>query len=384
MYKIKTILLLLILLINSIINTGCWNYREVDKFSIVAGVAIDKGKNNQFQMTVEIIEISSGAETKMTSKIITDEGKTLFDTARNLIAIVGKRLYWSHAKVIILSKEIVSENIVEAIDWYNRDAETREDIQLLISDGKSAKEIFEGQGTTEDIKSLVLDEILANQASLSKAPITDMLTLDMQLVSNNNSIVLPLIKLIEVNKKMVPQIDGTAIIKNNKLIGTLNGEETMTLIFIKNEIKGGILVEKMQLKDVTTPVSLEIYKNKTKVSPVNDGDKIKMNIDIDTTVAIGEIVGVENFIDEAGSKKLIQNSEIKLKERIEALIKKVQSEYDADIFGFGTKLRESKPKVWKSASNNWESIFKDLKVDIKTKVTIKNSGVLSKTFMKGK
>ena len=127
MKKIRIALLTFIVLMNLVFATGCWNYREVDEFSIVTGVAVDKGIENQFQMTVEIVQISSGKDTKMTSKTITVEGKTMFDAARNLISSSGKRLYWSHAKVLILSKEIASEGVTKIIEWYTRDAETREE-----------------------------------------------------------------------------------------------------------------------------------------------------------------------------------------------------------------------------------------------------------------
>jgi spore germination protein KC len=384
MKKIRITLLTFIIFINSIFLTGCWNYREVNELSIVAGVAVDKGIENQFQMTVEIVQISSGKDAKISSKIVTVEGKTIFDAARNLISISGKKLYWSHSKVIILSEEIASEGVTKAIEWYNRDTETREEVNILISEGGSAKEIFEAQGTTEDIKSFELDEIIKNQVSLSKAPITDILKFDIESKTKGISTVVPAVNLKHIDGKMKPEIMGTAIIKNDKLVGFLKGEETKDLIFIRNEVKGGLIIEEMQTKDVPTLVSLEIFKSKTKVTPVVYSKDIEINLDIDTTVAIGEIVGTENFIDDdEGRMKLEQSAENTLKKRIESLINKIQSEYDADILGFGAKLREDKAQVWNSVGNNWEEVFKNLRVNVRAKVHIKNSGVLSKSFEKG-
>jgi len=379
MKKIRITLLVGIILITATITTGCWNYREIDKLSIVAGVAIDKGINNQYQMTVELIQISAGKDTKMTSKTITMEGKTMFDVARNIISLSGKRLYWSHAKVIILSKEIASEGVSKTIDWYTRDSETREDTYILISEGASAKELFEGQETTEDIKSFTLEEMVKNQESLNKAPVTDILKFDIESKPKGMSTIIPAAHLKKVNGKMIPQIMGSAIIKNNKLVGFLNGEETRDLNFIRNEVKGGILVEGMQENDVPTLVSLEIFKSKTNVTPVEDGEDLEIYLNIDTTVAIDEMQGTENIFDDEGRKKLEQSAENTLKERIESLIKKVQSDYDADIFGFGAKFREDKAQVWNSVGDDWEEAFKDLKVNVNTRVHIKNSAVLSKS-----
>ena len=382
MNRIRIPLLVALILICEIVTTGCWNYREVDKLAIVAGVAVDKGIKNQIQMTAEIIEVSAGKDTNITSNTITMEGKTMFDAARNIISVSGKRLYWSHAKVIILSKEVASEGVTKAIEWYNRDSETRGDVQILISEGASAKEIFEGQRTTEDIKSFVLDEMIKNQMSLSKAPMIDILTFDIESKIKGISTIAPAVNLKKMDGKMVPQIIGSAIIKNDKLAGFLNGEETKLLTFIRDKVKGGILVEEMQVNDVPTVVSLEIFKSKTNVTPVVDGEDIEITLDIDTIVAIDEIQGTANVFDDQGRKELEQSAENTLKERIESLIKKIESDYDADIFGFGAKLREDKAQIWNSV-DNWAKVFKELKVTVNTRVHIKNSALLSKSSERG-
>jgi spore germination protein KC len=64
MKEIKITLLILIILVNSILAAGCWSYREVDKLGIVAGVAVDTGANGQYKLTVEIVHISGGKDTK--------------------------------------------------------------------------------------------------------------------------------------------------------------------------------------------------------------------------------------------------------------------------------------------------------------------------------
>jgi spore germination protein KC len=375
---IRITLLVLLTIINSIVVTSCWNYREVDELSIVAGVAVDKGTNGLYKITAEIIKISGGKDTKTMAKTITMEGRTMLDAVRNGISLSGKKLYWSHTKVIILSKEIATEGIIKVIDWYSRDSETRADVHILISEGRSAGEIFSGQGVTEEIKSFVLDDMLKNQESMSKAPVTDILKFNNDLKAEGICAIAPVVNLKQMDGIMLPNIMGTAIFKSDKLVGFLNGEETKNIIFVRNEIKGGVLIEGMQGNDLTIPVSLEIFKNKTQVTPVTNGKDIEINININTIAAIDEIEGTENLIDDEGRKKLEQNAGKMLKAQIESIIDKMQSVYDADIFGFGAKLREDKIKVWYRVNNNWEETFKDLKVNVIAKVHIRNSSMLSK------
>jgi spore germination protein KC len=225
--------------------------------------------------------------------------------------------------------------------------------------------------------------MLKNQESLSKAPVTDVLHFDNDLKAEGISAIAPTVNLRQVDGIMLPHIMGTAIFKGDKLVGFLNGEETKDLIFIRNEIKGGVLVEEMLANDGSTFVSLEILKSKTKVKPVVYGQEVEINLNIDTTVAIDEISGTENFIDEEGRMELEQSAENTLKKRIESLIMKIQSEYSGDIFGFGAKLREDKVQVGNSVVDNWEEVFKDLQVNVKTRVHIKNSALLSESFEEG-
>ncbi len=383
MRKIKIIMMAMIIWINLICFSGCWNYREIDKLAIIAGVAVDKGKEGQYLITPEIVEISKGKETNAISKTISIEGKTIFDAVRNSISLLGKKPFWSHTKIIILSKEVARENVSSIIDWYSRDAETREDANILISEAESAREIFEGQAISEEIKSFNMVDILHNQVNLSKAPINNILHFNIESKTEGASAILPAVNLIRIDGKMAPQIFGTAIIKNGKLVGFLSGEETQVLLFIRNEIKGGVLVEGVQKKSIDTAVALEIFKSKTKVTPVVYGKQVEINLNIDTTVAIDEIDGKENYIDEEGRTKLEQSAEYTLKERIESLIKRVQQEYAADIFEFGSKLQQDNVKEWNLVSNNWEQIFKDLKVNVQTKIHIKNSAVISKSVQEG-
>ncbi|HEX9061260.1 MAG TPA: Ger(x)C family spore germination protein [Clostridia bacterium] len=380
MQHIKSIILAFIVLSNTVLLTSCWNYREIDKLAVVAGVAVDKGTDHKYRITVETIQISGGKDTKPKSKLISVEGDTMFDAARNEISLSGKRLYWSHAKVIILSKEIARNGAIKVIDWYNRDSETRADVNILISGGETAREIFEGQETSEDIKSFNLYQMIQNERSLSKAPNIEIWKFINDLELEGISPVIPSVILKKTNNEAVPHINGSAIFSHDGLIGFINEDESKDLLFIRNEVKAGVLVQMEQGREGNSPVSLEIFDNKTRVNPSVKNDLIDgINISTDTRVAIDEIDGSENYIDDAGRKKLERDAEKTLESNIEQLIKKVQEDYGVDIFGFGAKIHEDYPGLWSRISNNWKKNFKNLKISINSKIDIRNSAMTSKT-----
>lgn len=335
-------LLLVVLLCLSLV-TGCWNYREIEEMMIVGGVAIDKGQNGQYLITVETILIEGGQETKTTSKQFSMNGKTIFDAVRNEISISGKKLYWSHAKVVILSKEVAEEGILKFLDWFQRDSETRADLKIIISKEDTAKEILLGRKAYSEIKSIELEEMINNQESLGKTPDIEIWKVINDIESPGISAILPVISF----KGKIPILMGTAIFKKDKLIGFLDSIQTQNLLFIRDEINGGLLVAGKNDSLLPTPVSMEIFKSKTKITPVINKDDISFKIKIETTMAIDEIGGEENYTDLQQIKKVQKGMEQMLNKRIENSVMQVQKEYGVDIFGFGSKLRDENPKIWK-------------------------------------
>jgi spore germination protein KC len=269
------------------------------------------------------------------------------------------------------------------VDWYNRDSETRSDVSILISNENTAEEILEGTGATDEIKSFELADTLKNEKSLGKAPSTEIWKFINDLESPGIVNVVPTVSLKKTGNILTPQIMGLAILKNAKLIGFLNGRESKSVLFVKDEIKGCLLLEGIKGK-TSSPVTLEIFKSKTKMKPlIKANHDIEYNVMINTTVALDEIPHSKNLINEAELKKLTRRTEEMLEKRVGDCIKKVQTQYGADIFGFGENLRENKPKIWNQIGNKWDDKFKDLKVNVNAKVKIKGSGTFSQSIKMG-
>ncbi len=378
----KRVVMSIIIFINLLYTAGCWNYRELNDLAIVAGAAIDKEADGQYTVTTEVVAVDGSDDTKSKSKLVSMHGKTILDAVRNGISITGKKLYWSHCKVAILSKEVAEEGITKVLDVFIRDAEIRNDVNILYSQQETASEILEAQETTESIKSFALDKVIKNQTKISKAPTMNLLDFGIQLQTKGTSTIIPAVHLDDVKGSMIPRVTGAAIIKDDKMIGELSEEETKELLFIRNEVKGGVLVADKGV-GLSAPISLEIFENKTKVKPIVEAQELKFKVDIRTSVVIDEIEGGENFIDEKAVKRFETSISQFTQKKVEDFIEKIQSEYGTDIFMFGEKLREKNVNKWNSISDKWEEVFRNLEVDVDAKVHIKNSALLYKTIKKG-
>ncbi|MDD7792878.1 Ger(x)C family spore germination protein [Clostridium sp. 'White wine YQ'] len=377
MVKIKSFkllaLLLSIFLFTSTLS-GCWNYREIESLIVVSGIAIDKNpETNKIEVTTEFVDIKSGKEIKTEPKTITISGDTMFEIARKLITISGKRAYWSHAQVMILSETIAREGLAKIIDWYVRDAETRTDIYVCVSKEKTAKEILFAHAFTKAIVSFELASTLKNENSVSTAPLIDLWDYISDLKQEGRNAILPTVQLKGKGKEATPYVDGTAIFKADKLIATISGESSQYLLFANDKVKGGILTLGRTPEDEARSISLEIFKNKSKVKPILSNNEVEIQILIKTKVALAEIEYFEQFSSEEVRKEIEERANIMLQNNVEGVIKRLQQEYDADVFGFGEKIEKDMPNVWNSIKDDWPNKFKNLKVSVKSDIKIKNS-----------
>lgn len=385
MIRLDKLILTILLVSITIISTGCWNYREINQLSIVSGMAIDKGTSgNKYKMTVEVMSFSAESnKTVSSSKIIEAQGHNIFDAARNMIKTSPKKLYWGHTLTIIVSEALAKEGIIDVLDWISRDQETRAEANILISKEVTAKEIL--MRTTGKPKPIAFDiyDSLKAQKSLSKAPKVEIYRFINTLGSEGISSTLPSISLFSDGSGVAYEISGTSIFKQDKLVGFLDGEETEYFLFTIDEVKGGLLLVKSKSTEDHPNISLEIQKSKTKVKPDVREDELIMKIHIDVQVALAEI-GTHNFtIDERSLRALESKAEKQLEDHIKDLIKKVQTNYDSDIFGFGKCVKNEMPEFWRSESANWDEIFKNLAVDVEANIKIKNSALTSKPIKLG-
>jgi len=377
MSKRKLVDVIALLAVFTLLSTSCWNYKEINEVTIVAGMAVDKLSDGRFLVTFETVEPSGGKEAKNKPQVIQSEGLTILDSIRNAVKVSGKRLYFSHTKVVIISQDIAANGISPVIDWLTRDVEPRLELYLIISKGKTANEIINQKEPSQTIKSYDMYNILKKQSSIAKSNDVPVFRLNNILATEGISPTLPVAELVSRGEKKVLEVSGAAVLSKDKLIGFLNEDETKFLLFIRNRIKTPILIEKINIDNKTNvnpDVSLEVFKSKTSLTPENYNGKLIMNLNVKTEASIAEIYSGIDFVDDINREKLISQSEKNLEEDIIRLIKRVQKDYGVDIFGFSTVLKSKDPEQWKSVEKDWNQTFKNLEVTVSSILSIRNEG----------
>jgi spore germination protein KC len=287
-----------------------------------------------------------------------------------MISTSGKKLYWSHAKVMIISEDIAKEGIVSIIDWVSRDSEVREDIWTLVTHGQPAYSIFDTPPKMESIISLQLNNTLRAEKSISRYPSIEMWKFIDNMSSEGISAVLPVVVSNVENGEKVLKVLGAGLFKKDRLIGYIDENMTKDLLWLRNELKGGLYNVKDENGNITT---LEIHNSKTKLKPKIEDGQILINAGITINVDIAELSGSVNYIDENGRKKLENDAEKQIKSDVENTVKFIQKEYDADAFGFGSIIKIKNNSYWKKMSSEWDNIYPEIEVQVVPDVIIRGS-----------
>ena len=350
--------------------------------TVVSGISIDK-KEDEYVLSFEIYNLQQTISGEpIESKILESTGKTIFDAVRNAKKRVSKKLYFSDAKIIIVSEKIAKEDGIDSIiDWFIRDPEIRETLELVVSQEETAATLLKTKGLTSTIVSSDIQNIIKkDQLVTSTTENISLYEIYNILNSEGLSLTLPAVHLIDNNDQKVCEVNGIAVFKNSKLVNYLTSEESKYYLLAKGELKGGIITinTKLRISDTDSQnISFEIKDSSASQKYISqEVGNFEVKISTNTKVAIGEIKDKGKKLSDEDLTTLEEEASKIIKERIENVISIIQKDYDTDILGYGKTLHYKNPKLWKKINENFNDYFKDIKTTVESKLEIFNTGFL--------
>ncbi|MGD6943333.1 Ger(x)C family spore germination protein [Cytobacillus gottheilii] len=393
----KRIWLLLLLILSTLLLSGCWDIKEVNEVSVVSGLAFDKGKEKQFRITIELLnpnELSAQTSSGNTASIVLGvEGDSIRDISHRLNEAISRKPIFSHMKTMFISEEIAEEGIKDLFDALDRDREIRNDFNIIVvekphtaADGlrityplqkvstlklnTQAENLYEEWGGDPNVR---LKDVIDSLVSHGKEPVVAMVKIigDDQKASNAQN-------LQNTTPSGYLKINGLALFKDGKLIGKLPISGTRNYLITQNQLKRTsyyITCEKEKtidffLKDIRVKSSVKMKQNKP---------SFKFTI-----IAEGDLQGTQ-CPERLSSFVTTQEYEERLSKKIEEdflqTIKLVQEEYKSDIFGLGELFYKSYPMLFKKVQHVWNEEFTSAEVDVKASVQIRRNGFKNDSYI---
>jgi len=369
----------IVLILSVFLLTGCWDYVGLNEMTIVTGMAIDMDEvKNKYKLSFEIVDLGESSKEKtVKTEIIESVGDTIFDAVRNAKKRVMSKLYFGNTQVIVISNQIAKKYGISSItNWFLRDAELRETSDFVISQEDTAKEILTQSVVDYSITSYEIKKIVRNDnAVTSSTKGTKIYQIFNTLKDNGCSLVLPLFHTVKNEKVTTLETSGIATFNKDKLIGYLNAIEAKYFLFIDNSVDGGILALDSN-DDGIDDISLEIAESSASKTYSYSKDKFKFSIVTNTNVYLAEYANQSKPLDEKKINSIQKEAEMMIEKNIKKIIKKAKDEFKTDIFSLGHVVFKNDPKLWKKEKKNWDTLFIDSDIDVKSTVKILNTAFI--------
>lgn len=376
---------ILLLFILTLILTSCWNNRDLTELAIVTGVAVDKLGDGQFEVTVQIVKPgelrSSGEGGSVGGKAymnISSTGETMFDAVRNLLSKLNKKAFWAHVQLMVISDEVAKEGLSNYFDFFERDSETRRRAYIIITQGITAKTVLESESRLAKLPTSHNVEALEASDAFGKSFKINLLEVLKVFDEKEYCPTLPILYNSKPSGTIYQEdliMEGSAVIKKDKLIGFLDTLQTRGFLFANDKIKSTIIVIPSPINQ-NKKVSIEIIHSKGTVDAVIEDGKPLLSIEIKAEGNIGEQQEKDDLTKEGTVKDIETQVQKEIKKEIQDAIKLSQEKYHADIFGFIKKIRQNYYSEWEELVTDWSEIYSNTPIKVNVDFKLRTPGLI--------
>lgn len=382
-----------VLLLLCLCLCGCGNYRELNQIAIITGIGIDK-KDGEYEISLLIANAGKSETTPKEGEsqptVYSGKGESLVEATKEVDRKTPKQLYFGHVNVVLISEKIAKEGFLNVADWLLRNPESRKKFYLLMTKDASAKEVLEIVSPLESFPSQNIATLMGSneetQAITNSVTYSDFVN---DILVSGIEPILPSITVVgdeeDGNDKSnldttTPEsylkLESIAVFNNDKFKGFVSDNDSKAINILKNTVKQSVFT--INYDNAKVNLSTKNINSKIKIKNARE-----FNIKVTGDATLAEINSNTDLNNEEVIKKIENKLNATIKRQINKAIKKMQTKYQSDIFGFGNLIYKNYPDTWKKIKDDWNEIyFPKIKVNIQTDVELVSTGSLENTIRK--
>lgn len=372
----------------TLLLTGCWDRTEVNDLALVTGAAIDQHDDNSIELTVQIfiprspggggggLENSNKGGSVQNSLIKSAIGVDIADAISKIQEKMPRKIFWGHTEIIIFGESVARKGVRDDVDYLMRAPQPRERAFMYVCKGK-AREILEMNTRLERNSAEIMREIGKSKIILS----VTLADLAQMLANQSGAAALPFIELLAANTPRNPDetgtfINHTAVFRDDKMVGTIDDPTTRGLLWLRDEIKAAVVT--VTPEGASGHVSLRLLKSETKLEPLIENGKWRMNVWIHTEDdALQNTTSLNLATDHQAVKRVEAAMNDDIEERVAVALLKVQKDFKADILDFAGEFHRAYPKLWRQNQQRWNEIFPNVEVTVQSDARMLRPGLSS-------
>lgn len=369
----------ILLLFVPLIVAGCWDRREIEERSTSLATGVDicaEGADCRIIATrqlaipgrIPVGGAGGGGREGSTVLVISSPGQDGPDTARKAQMELNRQLSFGHTRVVIWSEAFTRRGAKAFIDYIRRDPEARRLMWIAVSEGP-AEDVIRAKPPLERVPALFLSDMIDDAVKTGRMPRVAWGDFLVRLSNEGEEAIAPLVRMVGPDE---PQLAGLAVFRGDRMVGKLSPQETATYMQLQGRRQGAELLD-IELPEGRHAV-VRVFNRIGDLKPRWMGGRIHASATMDLET---ELVQLSPDLDSSTPRVIAmieRHAEEEITRNVEALVKKLQEQFGADILALGERVRAYLPEVWSSIAD-WPAAFADARFDFKVKVYLRRTGM---------
>ncbi len=417
LYLRKILVAILAVLIVLFALSGVYATRNIDKLAYVIAIGLDTGESAPLKLSIQLskTESSSGSSSSEGFENIINsvECSSISSGIALFNSYISRRINLSHCKVIVISEELAATGISEYIYTLANDIEMNHHANVIISKSKASEFLNFSEPELESLPSkyyetalnsnqytgytqnVTLIEFFSDYMDTFKNPVAILGSVNSGTTSTTNGNSNTSSDSVSVNSlsdslsdnetyiagqtpitsKINIENMGLAVFNSDKLVGELNGIETIYHLIVSNNLNSCSMSIPNPLGD-SNSIDISLTGSSTNnVTFVNGTPfiSVKINVDIQILSATEESTLDESSYYTSDNVKLIEETCSKyLEENILNYLYKTSKEYKSDIDGFGKYAVKYFTTIQDWEQYNWLDNFESSTFSVEVSSSLKS------------
>jgi len=386
--------ILSIIIISAILLSGCSYGSDVENQAFIVAIGIDKGDSFPLKATFVFANPSggsSGGEEKSPSSpkpdSVTVEAPTIYSAVRKLDSIKSKAINMSHIKIVVFSDKIAKEGVKKHLTAFASSRDFRPNTYVCISEGEAGEYLKKVKPAQETFIEKYYDNIMRKVAS-DKVNEAYLYYLYFNVSESFSGSLVPLAALNK-NETSSPapgtnpdsddfeydakageilrdaenpaEMLGSAIMKNDKMVGTLGSFHTDLARIICDEYYPRNYSIKYSPENEFLTIRI-IQNESPQITTEIEGGNPEISIYVPISIEYVDAGNIENNTEK--SNEFCTFLEKKLNEKSEELIYNLQTVYGADVLGLGSSMKKHFPDMAEWEKWSWKDKYPIAKIKV--------------------
>lgn len=383
---LKNIFILFIILIFISAFSSSYSSLNLDKLIYVLALGIDKGDNNQLEVTFQfsnpLSPDSAGSEKAETlSNTVTASS---ISSAINLANSYQERqLNLSHCKVIIFSEELAVEGISEEIYTLINDTQIRPSSNIVISKCSAKSYIKQTKPEVENLISKYYEMFAQSSKYTGHMPDATIGKFFNSLICNTCE-PFAILGNSSTNSSSVHGSNnieniGVAVFKNDVLVGELNSNETIAFLNMRNAVDRFLI-------SVPDPFNhnnyIDIYVTPLKSRKVDidtSSSTPYINVNCYFSARIYSMAENSKYLSDDVLAAISNSCNSYLENIISDYLYKTSKNFKSDVNGFGNNATKNFLTTKGFENYNWNENYKNAFFKVNVETSVKSGMLITET-----